>query len=164
MIPPSNERFSAREAARMRKPSNRLGEKTRTIAATLLCALVATGCGPAVLTATASGPGADYEVRAFRHGDAVHLHVIGVRVSARKQTAFDNPRAWRVAALGDGRPLQRAVNGPTSVSRDPIGRRDWRVTVKFSVAFAMPSTASVVTVRLKAPGQRPETLEVALPP
>jgi hypothetical protein len=125
--------------------------------------LASTGCGPRETVATASGGPVDYEVRAARVGQSLHLAIRGTRVSRRQSSAFDDPGRWQVDVRDGSRRLKRVVNGSVRVAREPVDQSDWRVSVDFSVAFAMPTPATEVKVRLAPPGFPARTLKVSVP-
>jgi hypothetical protein len=123
-----------------------------TKAVALALAVVVHGCG-STATARARGPQADYEVRASRVGQSLHLDITGVLLSRRARSAFEDPTKWWIDVRAERQRLRRLVNGSVRIARDPVGRDDWRISVDFSVAFALPTATERVTVGLRPPGQ-----------
>ncbi len=104
-------------------------------------------------------PGAPLQVQlaAKRTGNAVYLDVVGTAQRHPEGRPFEDPASWRITARSGGQVLDRVVNGPVEIERQPLDRESTRfdVVVRFSVAFAIPEDASSVDVQVSAPFAAP---------
>ncbi len=115
-------------------------------------------------------PGEPMQVQlaAKRTGNAVYLDVVGSAQRHPEGRPFEDPASWKITARSGGRVLDRVVNGPVEIERQPLDRESTRfdVVVRFSVAFAMPEDASSVDVQVTAPFAAPygRTFDDLVPP
>lgn len=103
------------------------------------------------------------EIKAKRLGSALHLDIIGIGRGRLEGEAFEDPTLWNVVVTQQGRRLDHLVNGPIHLARDPAGRASgsrWDVTVSFSSTFHMKSDQLPVEVLVRAPEERPVTVEI----
>lgn len=95
----------------------------------------------------------EVEVVAKRTGNALYLDLVGRARRHPEGRPFEDPARWRIRARSGDQVLDRVVNGPVEIEREPIDREGdrYNVQVRFSVAFAMPEDASTVEIQVAAP-------------
>ena len=104
-------------------------------------------------------------VEGKRVGSSLQVGVTGLGRARVAGGAFEDTRQWNVVATYQGQQLQRVLNGPTRVSRTPVGDvrgSRWDVSVAFSIGFALEHHAEQVEVTVTPPESRPRRAVIKL--
>lgn len=105
----------------------------------------------------------EVDVRAKRFGSALRLDITGTGRGRLEGERFEDPEQWSVEVMQNGAALQRAVNGPVKVARNPVGRATgsrWDVVVRFSVNFVMEEDDLPLVVMVEAPDEKPTEVTI----
>lgn len=105
----------------------------------------------------------EVDVRAKRFGAALRLDITGTGRGRLEGERFEDPELWAVEVEQNGARLQRAVNGPVRVARNPVGRATgarWDVVVQFSVNFVMEEDDLPLVVMVAAPDEAPARVTI----
>lgn len=153
--------------------------------AVLAALIAATGCGsaevaepvePMVVAEPVDPEPADrsvprvpieIDIATARVGESLRLDVKGVARGHGEGEDIEDPTLWTVTASYGDVELDRVVNGPVRVARNPVGDPagdQWDVIVQFSVSFSCPEEADEVQVSVRAPGRPAMTTAVHSPP
>ena len=106
----------------------------------------------------------EVDVQAKRFGAALRLDITGTGRGRLEGERFEDPDAWQVEVVQNGARLQRAVNGPVKVARNPVGRASgarWDVVVRFSVNFVMEEDDLPLVVMVEAPDEEPTKVTIS---
>jgi hypothetical protein len=108
----------------------------------------------------------EVEVASARVGESLRLDIRGVARGHTEGEDLEDPTLWAVSAKVGDTTLDRVVNGPVRVARNPVGDPSgdqWDVIVEFSVSFSCPEEADEIDVSIVAPG-RPAMTTTVVPP
>ena len=93
-----------------------------------------------------------------RLGASLRLDIKCLGRGVDEGEAFEEPKNWTIRAHADGEELERLVNGPVRVGRNPVGGArgtKWDITMQFSVVFKVTETTRAVDVAVTAPDAAP---------
>jgi len=93
------------------------------------------------------------DVSASRVGEALRLDIEAIGRGARAGAPFEDPARWTISARQRDQVLQRLVNGPVKVARQPAGATQWDTVVRFSVVYRVDGAAGDVRVRIAPPDE-----------
>lgn len=96
----------------------------------------------------------EVDFKLVRLGNSVRLDISGVGRHRPAKHAMERPDNWIVHLLADKQLMPRTVNGSVKVERFEVGNpanKLWDIEVGFSMAYAIPSDAEELTIRITAP-------------
>lgn len=105
----------------------------------------------------------ELDVQARKMGGSLNLSIVGTGRGRLEAEGFEVPERWTIEVTQAGTSLKRTVNGPVSVSRNPVGKHAdnrWDVTVKFSVSFNLETDVLPLEVTIVAPNERPASVMI----
>ncbi len=105
------------------------------------------------------------DVSAEPLGASLRLDIACVGRGVQEGEAFEDPERWVVRVRANGNELERLVNGPVRIERNPVGGArgtQWDITMRFSVVFEVPRETSGVEVLVAAPDAEPVKRQLRL--
>ena len=109
----------------------------------------------------------EIDIASARVGGSLRVDIRGVARGHGEGEDIEDPTLWGVSAKVGDVVLNRVVNGPVRVARDPVGDPSgdqWDVIVEFSVGFSCPEGVDAVDVTISAPGRPAMTTTVNAAP